>query len=478
MRLQRLFSDLSVRKKLILIYSLTAVIILVTDIIVYLNVYNMVTRIDNVFESNISLSELSVSLDGVQTAMTDYLKRKSTDNMDSYYKAYQDYYDKVSKLSDEISSESSKRMERNIRTMSDKYLEVTDDAIEAKRGRNIEKYRGCYETAVDLYGYLNAYISSLNNEMLSTNSGDYLTLTRSFNYIGMANILVFFWIVILNILLVVVVVNRITRPLATLAKAAEQVADGDYDVVIADTNSKDEPGILITAFNRMLLSIKNGVVTEAKLHEAQLRFLQAQINPHFLFNTLNAGAQLAMMEDAKKTYRYIQNVADFFRYNIKKQDVPVSLSDELKMVDTYIYIINIRFAGEVGYEKEVDDDLLTVKIPTMTLQPIVENAVSHGIRDISYPGVIKVSIKKEDDKCRIDISDNGVGMSEETIEKILSRRAATPDEEELKEHSGIGLNNVIARLRLLYGEDVDVFDIESEGNMKGTTVTLKLPIEE
>ena len=91
MRFQKIFADLSVRKKLILIYSLTAVIILVTDIIVYLNVYNMVTRIDNVFESNISLSELSDSLDNVQISMTDYLKRKSTDNMDAYYKAYQDY---------------------------------------------------------------------------------------------------------------------------------------------------------------------------------------------------------------------------------------------------------------------------------------------------------------------------------------------------------------------------------------------------
>ena len=472
----RFFADLSIRKKLILTYALTAIFILAADIFVYMNIYRTVSQVDDVFVGNISLTELSESLGDVQKAMTGYLQTKSTDDMDAYYKAYQDYYDQVQELDDTISSVGSKRMERNIRVMSDRYLSVTEDAIEAKRGRNIEKYRQQYDSASMLFSYLNVYINSLNNELLSANSEDYLTLMRSFGYVGFLNVLIFVLITMLNILVVTIVVNRVTKPLSTLVDAAEQVADGDYDVVIPDTKSKDETGILITTFDRMLDSIRHGVVTESKLHEAQLKFLQAQINPHFLFNTLNAGAQLAMMEDADRTYEYIQNVADFFRYNIKKQDMPVPLTDEIEMVDTYIYIINIRFAGEIGYKKDIDESLGSLELPAMTLQPIVENAVSHGIRDISYPGVVELSVSREGDVCRIDIHDNGVGMTPEQIEAVSNGRSTVEDESVINsDHNGVGLNNVVSRLRLQY-PDQDIFEISSDGLMKGTTVTLRLPI--
>lgn len=473
MRLEKFFSDLSIRKKLILTYSITAVIMLMADLFVYRNVYQTVSTLDDVFEGNISLSELSESLDTVQYTMTGFLETKSTDDMDAYYKAYQDYSDQIASLPYEVTGERTVRMERNIRMMSDRYLEVTDAAIEAKRGRNIDKYRLQYENATTLYGYLRVYINSLNNELLNSNSTNYLEMTRSFHTVVVANVLVFVWITLLNILLAIIVVRRITKPLATLAGAAGQVADGNYDVVIPDTNVKDEPGILITAFNRMLDSIRRGVVTEVRLHEAQLRFLQAQINPHFLFNTLNAGAQLAMMEDADRTYEYIQNVADFFRYNIKKQDTPVPLSDEITMVDTYIYIINIRFSGEVGYEKDVDPSLLSVELPAMTLQPVVENAVSHGIRDMAGEGVIRMRVSGEDGCCRIDITDNGAGITPEKLFEIQNGKPSV--EEPSGEHGGIGLQNVISRLRLLYKDD-RVFEINSEGLGKGTTVTIRIPI--
>ena len=467
MKLEKLFSDLSIRKKLILTYSITAVIMLLADLFVYRNVYQAVSGLDDVFESNISLSELSESLDTVQYTMTGFLETKSTDDMDAYYQAYQDYSNQIAALPYEVTGERTIRMERNIRTMSDRYLEVTDAAIEAKRGRNIDKYRLQYESATTLYGYLRVYINSLNNELLNSNSSNYLEMNRSFHTVVVANILVFVWITLLNILLAIVVVRRITQPLATLAGAAGQVADGNYDVVIPDTNVKDEPGILITAFNRMLDSIRRGVVTEVRLHEAQLRFLQAQINP------LNAGAQLAMMEDADRTYEYIQNVADFFRYNIKKQDAPVPLSDEIAMVDTYIYIINIRFSGEVGYEKDVDEKLLSVELPAMTLQPVVENAVSHGIRDMAGEGVIKLSVTREGGCCRIDIADNGAGITGEKLFEIQNGKQAL--EKTDREHSGIGLQNVMSRLHLLYQEE-DVFDMTSDGPGQGTLVTIRIPI--
>ena len=120
---------------------------------------------------------------------------------------------------------------------------------------------------------------------------------------------------------------------------------------------------------------------EANLKEAQLKFLQAQINPHFLFNSLNAGAQLAMMEDAEATGSFLEKMADFFRYNVKKMNGSSTLREELELVDNYIYILNVRFAGDITYEKHIEEGFDDTQMPGMILQPLVENAVTHGIRD-------------------------------------------------------------------------------------------------
>ena len=122
------------------------------------------------------------------------------------------------------------------------------------------------------------------------------------------------------------------------------------------------------------------LMMEAHLKDAQLKYLQAQINPHFLFNTLNAGAQLAMMEGADRTYDYVQNVAEFFRYNVKKGNETVTVREEIELVDNYIYILNVRFSGEIHYEKKIEESLLSIQMPGMILQPVVENCVNHGIR--------------------------------------------------------------------------------------------------
>jgi len=468
------FGNLSIRKKLTLAYIMTAVLILLVNIFVYVNVNRVIDRLDRVYVSNINLNELSNSIDVLQREMSNFLETKTTDAMDAYYKAYQDYEAQTEGLSLDITASAPQRMERNIRKMSESYLNATDAAIEAKRGRNVEKYRAYYEEATVLYGYIKTYINSLNTERFKSNSADYKVLSVSLSYIEIINIAVFIAVTIINVIIVILIVNRITKPLAALATAAEEVAEGNYDVRVPEPETMDETGVLNETFSRMLVSIKQGVLMEAHLKDAQLKFLQAQINPHFLFNTLNAGAQLAMMEDADKTYDYIQNVADFFRYNTQKLDHPVPLSDELKMVDTYIYIINIRFSGEVGYEKEVDESLLEVTIPSMILQPIVENAIQHGIRNIPGQGKISLSVFKESKDVLIRIADNGVGMTREQIEKIYEGKE--DDKPADGEHGGVGLKNVMGRLKLSFDRD-DVFVIESEGEGKGTVVTLRIPIE-
>jgi sensor histidine kinase YesM len=219
---------------------------------------------------------------------------------------------------------------------------------------------------------------------------------------------------------------------------------------------------------------ENELMIDAHLKDAQLKYLQAQINPHFLFNTLNAGAQLAMMEGADRTYEYVQTVADFFRYNVKNQENEVTVREEVTLVDNYIQILNVRFSGDIHYDKQVDARLLTTPMPSMILQPIVENAVNHGIREMGDKGKITLKVYREDSRVCISIGDNGKGISQENIDKILGGNFR--HEEEQYDNNGIGMDNVISRLRLFAGTD-DVIDIKSNGPDMGCEVIIHIPME-
>jgi len=179
-----------------------------------------------------------------------------------------------------------------------------------------------------------------------------------------------------------------------------------------------------------------------------------------------------MMEDADRTYEYIQHVADFFRYNVKKDFESVTLREEIELVDHYIYILNVRFGGEIHFEKQIDASLLDTQIPAMTLQPIVENSVNHGIRGIEREGRILLRIYKEVDAVCISIADNGVGMDEKLISQLLDGK--TPERAGEKNSNGVAFTNVVRRLQLFLGKE-DVVDIISEGKDLGTEVVLYLP---
>lgn len=490
--------NLPLQTKLIAVYCLTALLILIVNLFMYSNINSVLHRLDRIYVSNINLNELWGSLDSVQNDMTNYLNTKTTDAMDSYYKSCQEYTAQMERLSDGVTSNESQRMERNIKAMSVRYLELTDLAIEAKRGRNVEKYRTYSEEATAVYNYISTYINSLNNEQFKSNSANYNMLSVSMRYVEVVNTVVFLAVIFGNVLLVIMVIRNITKPLKSLSTVANQVAGGNLEVTLLDVNSRDEVGVVSKAFNHMIISIRNYIEQlktsmenervlkenerilkenelkmENHLKDAQLKYLQAQINPHFLFNTLNAGAQLAMMEGADRTYEYVQNMADFFRYNIKKDHDSVTLKEELELVDNYVYILNVRFSGEIHYEKDIDSSLENLEVPSMILQPIVENSVNYGIRGISWKGRIWLSVYREGDCAYISIRDNGIGIDGEKIHKIMQ---ANLKESDISSGSnGIGLYNVINRLKLFYDRD-DVFEISSQGKNKGTLVLIRIPL--
>lgn len=482
----------SIQTRLSGVMLLVLVFALGINVFIFKQIHTAVTRIDAVFSSNTAVNELSESLEQVESTVYEYLNTKSTQALENYYRYEQNYKNLIEELNDRNLDNEVKMLEKNIRRMSESYLEQTNETVQAKRGRNVEKYKTSYEDENELYEYINVYIYKLNNLRFKTNSANYQLLLLAMNVLYKLCIFVMLVVYALGLAVTTLLVRNMIRPLTALSNTAHEVAKGNLNVPQLPVVVEDEVGVVTRSFNQMLESIRQNIeqlkesmerqaqmkerelLMETHLKEAQLKYLQAQINPHFLFNCLNAGAQLAMLEDAERTGIFLEKMADFFRYNVRKMEDDAMLFEEVEAVDNYIYILNVRFAGDIHYEKDVDEGIGDFRIPSMILQPLVENAVQHGIHDCMETGKIKMSIHKAGEDLEITVSDNGAGMTPEMIQSVMAGRARNNGEDRYS--TGIAVGNVIDRLELYYKQK-GLLIIESDGLGKGTSVHITLPVE-
>jgi len=483
--------DMTIRQKLCLIFLFTASVLFVVSITLSLQLNRAIRKVNNVYSSNISANDLAETLNTMESNVYDYLTTRSTESLENYYQSEQDYMSLVDQLNDTTSDNVILLQEKNIRNMSQYYVERADETISAKRGRNIEKYKNGYEECVKYYQYILEYINASNNQHFKQNASNYTVLLEDLERMEIISFTIMIAWAALSVVLLYLMAGEITGPLGQLALTANEVAGGDFDVEIPVSESSDEIGSLTKAFRSMVVSIREYIeqiktnmeheremkekelLMENHLKDAKLKYLQAQINPHFLFNSLNAGAQLALMEDAEKTCLFIEKMAEFFRYNVQQMKEDTTLFEELGAVDNYLYILNVRFTGDIHYEKKVDPDVPNVHIPSMILQPIVENAVNHGIQNIEREGEIYLSVTKIEDELQIIIRDNGIGMSHEKIDEILSGNVEQFTD---SKSTGVGLHNVISRLELYYGKK-GLTRIVSAGPDMGTSVIIRVPLE-
>ncbi|WP_066070264.1 sensor histidine kinase [Neobacillus soli] len=277
--------------------------------------------------------------------------------------------------------------------------------------------------------------------------------------------------------------NEITRPIVTLTAAAREISRGNFEQSIT-IRTNDEINFLASTFNQMRINLKKLIAEmqiKAKverelqehkllLKESELKTLQSQINPHFLFNTLNTLAKKAYLENAKETSNLIISVADLLRYNLKSMDNSTTIKNEIKGLEDYLTIQKARFEERVQYTIDVDEECLSVKLPSLTLQPFVENALIHAIEPFPEGGDIAIRIRNQGIQNIIEIEDNGPGIPHDTIQSIIK---GEPQKEYKGQSTGIGIHNVIRRLRLFYGID-DIIEIESIVN-QGTRIILRLP---
>ena len=212
----------------------------------------------------------------------------------------------------------------------------------------------------------------------------------------------------------------------------------------------------------------HNIEIKSLLDRSELKMLQMQMNPHFLFNTLNSIHVLAQLGDFEQTSSMIERLSGILRYSMRSQKRFVSLREECAIIADYVAIQRVRFEDRIDYVQEVPGSLLSAQIPCMILQPLVENAILHGFEDLNAGGRITLRAQKEDGGLRIRVLDNGRGMPEELVERIMRPASDAPD----GGGYGIGLDNVLRRMALLYGDgNVRIESAPGEG----TSVELFFP---
>lgn len=276
--------------------------------------------------------------------------------------------------------------------------------------------------------------------------------------------------------------SRLTRPLKLLKNKMKLAASGFLESRITPTG-KDEIADLGSSFNIMLGKIKTLLVEQKREQEemkkAELRALQAQINPHFLYNTLDSILWMAEAGKNDKVIRLVESLSRLFRVSLSKGQDWISLEREMEHVQSYLDIQQMRYHDILDYEVDIETRILSSTILKMILQPIVENALYHGIKNKRGKGCIQISGRAAGfGEIELIVQDNGNGLSPERLEQLRYNlsNGKLPHETGEEVSGGFGLHNVHQRIRLYYGEQYGVH-IESIEHV-GTTVTIRIPIKE
>ena len=270
------------------------------------------------------------------------------------------------------------------------------------------------------------------------------------------------------------IMRGFTGPVSSLVAAMKEHEKGSSNRLRLHTNTK-EILMLQDAFNDMTERIDvlfDGIVEKHKIvRRMELNVLQAQIKPHFLYNTLNDIGALVLSERNREAYEVLKAFSSYYRKALSKGEEFITLEEELDLVSKYLVIQNVRFSNVFQVQYEVDESLCHVKVPKLILQPLVENAIYHGIRPSKQIGNLLLSVQRgEDGNILLGVRDDGVGMPEEKAAALLEYKAMDG------EGSGFGLAGTIERLRLYYDNEHAV-SIKSEPG-RGTSIVIYVPYEE
>ena len=267
----------------------------------------------------------------------------------------------------------------------------------------------------------------------------------------------------------IVISRALSRPLKGLSRAMRQFEKNADTFTYAPVGGAREVQELSESFSHMVVKIQHLMETvrreEINLRKTELKALQAQINPHFLYNTLDSIAWMCEQGRNDEAVQMVNALAQLFRISISRGHELIPIRSELRHAESYLKIQKHRYKNQFSYRFNVDESCLDFLCNKITLQPIIENAIYHGINGLVDEGEIVITLRADGSDVVFTVADNGVGMEEEQIQAILRK--------ERSDHTGIGIKNVNDRLKIYFGEGYGI-TIDSEPDV-GTTVTIRMP---
>lgn len=286
--------------------------------------------------------------------------------------------------------------------------------------------------------------------------------------------------VILLIIFIVILINsyisfRVTNPIRELEKSVKELEEGnlDADIYMGGSYEVQHLGKSVQDMKFRIKGLMQDIVSEhEEKRKSEFDSLQAQINPHFLYNTLDIIVWQIENEKQSEAVHTVTALARFFRLSLGKGKNIVTVRDEIDHVKNYLMIQHMRFKNKFDYEFDIAEDVLELPSLKLMLQPLVENAIYHGMEFMDGDGMIMVKAWREEDELYLSVADNGLGMTEDKVEMILTGKSTSGN----GRGSGIGVKNVNERIKLYFGEAYGL-TIDSEPD-EGTTVIIHLPAKD
>jgi two-component system sensor histidine kinase YesM len=300
-------------------------------------------------------------------------------------------------------------------------------------------------------------------------------LTQNINSIALVMIMVCVACYILLLVFSGYITTIITNPLRQLLTSIKKVQTGDLTQQVNFTG-EDEIGELGQGYNAMVAHMKDLIERVYKLQirerEAELNALQAQINPHFLYNTLDTIFWKAEKNHVPEISEMVYALSRIFRLSLNRGNELTTVAQEKELIEYYLVLQQIRFQDKLTYQIEFDEEILDLTIPKLVLQPFVENAIIHGIEGLETPGNIQITGRLSENQITFQIIDNGIGMTKEKIQQILVKKGGS-ETNPITVSGGYAIRNVLERLELYYESNYQlIFDSIPE---KGTTVVIIVP---
>lgn len=472
--------------------------VIVFAVVILSNIYILLvtSRIQDISNQRFShereLKSLQDELTGIQENMFEFLSSKSSTALSLYLADSQALRQKMLNVPGKTHDSYDLR-EREVFSLITWYLTISDNAVQGKRGRNIALYTAEYERMTRLMEYINTEIDDICLNRFRNQLVDYEAFIDESKRLHMWTLVLLLDSAILALFSIVAIVNQIVSPLNKLVETSKRISDGEFDAPDIQSGQWREINGLIDAFNRMKNDISiyikevewkknveqdflrerlNNMKMQQLIKRMELYTMQAQMNPHFLFNTLNTGVQLAIVENADRTSEYMGLLARLFRHNLSVKEVIVPLRHEMEGLEAYFGILQIRFPKTLDIQVDVPEELLDCQVPVSILQPMAENSIVHAFKNKTDVGTISVMARKNGQILTIEVADNGCGMEQQTVDRLLEKVPADSATSKV-----MGLENVIQRLYFFYPDNQDVIKIDSAPG-KGTKIDIAINLED